>query len=74
MTLLRRFLKEGNAVTVDFFSTYIDSLRVIRRECFAIWLKGLSMGVAIVNLPQFGKGYASRVLEGMAAGTPGYKL
>ena len=24
------------------------------------------MGAAIVNLPQFGKGYASRVLEGMA--------
>ncbi|HHT9135736.1 MAG TPA: methyltransferase domain-containing protein [Candidatus Wunengus sp. YC60] len=64
------FLKEGNAATDDFFSTYIDSLRVIRRECFAIWLKGLSMGAAIVNLPQFGKGYASRVLEGMAAGRP----
>ena len=64
------FLKEGNVVTKDFFSTYIDSLRVIRRECFAIWLKGLSMGAAIVNLPQFGKGYASRVLEGMAAGRP----
>ncbi len=64
------FLKEGNAVTVDFFSTYMDSLRVIRRECFVLWLKGLSMGAAIVNLPQFGKGYASRVLEGMAAGRP----
>lgn len=64
------FLKEGNAATEDFFSTYIDSLRVIRRECFALWLRGLSMGAAIVNLPQFGKGYASRVLEGMAAGRP----
>ena len=64
------FLKEDNAVTFDFFTTYIDSLRVIRRECFSLWLKGLSMGAAIVNLPQFGKGYASRVLEGMAAGRP----
>ena len=64
------FLKEGHTVTEDFFSTYIDSLRVIRRECFVLWLKGLSMGAAIVNLPQFGKGYASRVLEGMAAGRP----
>lgn len=64
------FLKEEQASTEEFFSTYIDSLRVIRRECFALWLSGLSMGVAIVNLPQFGKGYASRVLEGMAAGRP----
>jgi len=64
------FLGSGKVVTEDFFSSYMRSLRLIRRECFALWLDGLSAGAAVVNLPQLGKAYASRVVEGMAAGRP----
>jgi hypothetical protein len=65
-----QFLKSRAPFDDNFFSTYMDSLRFIRRECFSLWLQALQRGCAIVNLPQFGKAYASRVVEGMAAGRP----
>ncbi|MBI3611408.1 MAG: glycosyltransferase family 1 protein [Nitrospirae bacterium] len=51
-------------------SRYLHTLRRIRQECFADWLKGLQTGSAVVNLPHFVKSYAGRVVEGMAAGRP----
>lgn len=65
-----QFLKSGEPFNDNFFSNYMDFLRRIRRECFALWLQGLQRGCAVVNLPQFGKMYAGRIFEGMAAGRP----
>ena len=65
-----QYLKSGKSGKDGFFSSYLQALRLIRRECFSLWLKGLQSGRAIVNLPQFGKMYAGRVVEGMAAGRP----
>lgn len=62
-------LQEGMSDSA-FFGTYMESLRMIRRECFSLYLQGLQTGCAVVNLPQFGKIYAGRVAEGMAAGRP----
>lgn len=65
-----QFLMSGKPFTDSFFNAYMKALRLIRRECYSLWLKGLQSGCATVNLPQFGKIYAGRVVEGMAAGRP----
>jgi predicted SAM-dependent methyltransferase len=65
-----RALAGQHAVDPYHFSKYMDSLRKIRKECFSLWQDGLKEGAAIINLPQFGKAYASRVSEGIAAGRP----
>ena len=65
-----QYLKSGKSGKDGFLSSYLQALRLIRRECFSLWLRGLQNGRAIVNLPQFGKMYAGRVVEGMAAGRP----
>ena len=56
--------------SMELFSSHMASLRLIRRECFSLYLQGLQSGCAVVNLPQFGKLYAGRVTEGMVAGRP----
>lgn len=60
----------ANQIRQDILDNYLQGLRIIRRECFGLWLEGLRIGVAVVNLPQWGRAYASRVIEGMAAGRP----
>ena len=57
-------------VSRDLLFAYLRTLRKIRQKCFGLWLEGLQTGCAVVNLPQFGRAYASRVIEGMAAGRP----
>ncbi|WP_136514978.1 methyltransferase domain-containing protein [Geomonas edaphica] len=52
------------------YDNYMRQIRELRRRGFDLWLEGLRDGIAVVNLPQFGKAYASRVIEGMAAGRP----
>lgn len=54
----------------EYLNTYLNSNRTIRAECFKLWLAGLQLGAAVVNLPQWGRAYAGRVVEGMAAGRP----
>jgi len=49
---------------------YLASLRRLRRRCFDRWLTMLSRAAAVVNLPHYVRGYAGRVVEGMAAGRP----
>lgn len=56
--------------TAQHLNSYLEGLRVTRNECFRLWLEGLRLGAAVVNLPQLGRAYASRVVEGMAAGRP----
>ncbi len=50
--------------------SYVTLLRAIRRKCLALYLNGLGKTSAIVNLPHWFKGYAGRVIEGMASGRP----
>ena len=52
------------------YQNYTNSLRVLRRRFFSLWLTGLRQGSAVVNLPHFVKTYAGRVFEGFAAGRP----
>lgn len=49
---------------------YLNGVRLIRKECYKLWLEGLRIGAAVVNLPQWGRAYAGRVIDGMAAGRP----
>jgi glycosyltransferase involved in cell wall biosynthesis len=49
---------------------YMEVHRRIRRTTFGMWLEGIRLGAALVNLPHPVKTYASRVYEGMAAGRP----
>ena len=65
-----QFLMSGKPFTDSFFNAYMKALRLIRRECYSLWLKGLQSGCATVILLQYGKIYAGRVVEGMAAGRP----
>ena len=60
----------NNEVDQSVLDTYLHCSRQIRFECFRMWLDGLRLGAAVVNLPQWGRAYASRVVEGMAAGRP----
>ncbi len=59
-----------NEVSQQLLDDYLRCSRHIRFECFRLWLDGLRLGAAVVNLPQWGRAYASRVIEGMAAGRP----
>jgi hypothetical protein len=60
----------ADQATSENLNSYIAANRQIRLECFKLWLAGLQLGAAVVNLPQWGRAYASRVVEGMAAGRP----
>ena len=49
---------------------YMRLLRLVRQQCFRLWLRRLGDYSAIINLPSYVKAYAGRVVEGMAAGRP----
>ena len=49
---------------------YLERLRSHRLRNFELWLETLARGLAVVNLPQAGSGYAGRVVETMAVGRP----
>jgi len=51
-------------------SIYNSLLRIIRQKCFILLLRSMQSGCAVINLPSIFKGYAGRVVEGMAAGCP----
>ncbi len=61
---------EHGAYQAEMLDSYLDAVRTIRIESFKFWLEGLRLGAAVVNLPQWGRAYASRIIEGMAAGRP----
>jgi glycosyltransferase involved in cell wall biosynthesis len=70
--LQERALKilRSSAVDRSTLDLYLNEYRLIRKEAFTLWLEGLRLGAAVVNLPQWGRVYAGRVVEGMAAGRP----
>ena len=49
---------------------YVERLRESRRKTFDLWLDTLAQGLAVVNLPQAGFGFGTRVVEAMAVGRP----
>ena len=56
--------------TAEGLAQHVASLRVIRRALFDLWLDGVRLGSASVNLPSLFKGYSGRVVESMGAGVP----
>ncbi|MHB1011372.1 MAG: glycosyltransferase [Desulfobacteria bacterium] len=69
-SILSRLAREGAGVAKELLPEYLGVARTIRKKAFSLWLSSLKAGLAVVNLPQFGHAYASRVVEGMAAGRP----
>lgn len=67
---VRRFMRSGFPINNGILSLYLNCLLYIRRQCFALWLEGMRMGCAVVNLPHFVKAYPGRVVEAVAAGRP----
>lgn len=67
---VRARLSNGKMVHERDLNDYITQLRRLRQECFELWLKGLNVGCAVVNLPHFLQTYPGRVVESMAAGVP----
>jgi len=63
-------LQEKGGFSQELLDRHLDSLRLIRKCCFELWLKGLTRGTAVVNLPSFYQAYPGRIYEGMAAGRP----
>jgi glycosyltransferase involved in cell wall biosynthesis len=63
-------LEQGLPAAPIMLESYLDLLRSVRETIFALWLRSLQQGVAVVNLPSFFQGFPGRVYEGMAAGRP----
>jgi hypothetical protein len=64
------FVSSERQATDVSLSEYMNQLRRIRQETFALWLDGLRTASAVVNLPHMVKAYAGRVHEAIAAGRP----
>lgn len=64
------FVDGPNRAAAGPLAEYMQALRGVRQETFELWLRGLALGSAVVNLPHLVKAYAGRVYEGMAAGRP----
>lgn len=54
----------------NLLSEYLGKLGPLREKLTTLFMEGLQRGSSVVNLPQFGRMYASRVVEGMACGRP----
>ena len=58
---------EVDAATLAGFT---DELHRLRADLFALFLEGLRLGMACVNLPTLVKAFSGRVIEAMAASVP----
>jgi len=63
-------LEDGLPASEHILQRYVDVLRDLRENIFALWLRSLQQGSAIVNLPSYFRGFPGRIYEGMAAGKP----
>lgn len=52
------------------YDKYLEALRQIRSQSFALYLDGLTQCSSVINFPSYGKIYTGRVQEGMASGRP----
>jgi hypothetical protein len=66
----RRYIRHVRVAERAALDAYLYALRRIRRRCFSRWLRKMQAGSAVINLPARVKTYASRVVEGIAAGVP----
>ena len=55
---------------VKYNHLFVNTIRNARQNMFELWLKSLSRGMAVVQLPHFVKAFPSRVYEGIAVGRP----
>lgn len=60
----------GRPIERTYMESLLDPLRTVRKEGHRLWMEAQRRGAAVVNLPSFYKGYASRVPDAMAAGRP----
>ncbi len=60
----------GADTDLSSYALYLKALRQIRQQSFAMYLKSMEEGCAVVNFPSFGKIHTARVYEGMASGRP----
>jgi len=65
-----RYFESSKLGAWEDLGGYVGILRNIRSRIFQLWMEELGQWGAIVNLPTIGKGYASRVFEGMSVGRP----
>jgi glycosyltransferase involved in cell wall biosynthesis len=70
MGRLREFLHRPAQSKGTLLAQHVSELRRLREACFELWLESLADGLAVVNLPQYGYAYGTRVVEAIAAGAP----
>ena len=63
-------LRSGHGTAQEIHAGYVEKLRSLRLGIFRSWMEGLPRWNGLVNLPSYFKGYAGRVIEGMAANVP----
>lgn len=68
--LTTRALEEGLPASEQILQRYLDVLRNVRENIFALWLRSLQQGRAVVNLPSYFQGFPGRIYESMGAGMP----
>ena len=67
---VQKRLADNEPIDSLVLENYVSMMRTLREKLSRLFLKGFLAGCAVVNLPQFGRMYASRVVEGIAAGRP----
>ncbi|MGA2297763.1 MAG: glycosyltransferase, partial [FCB group bacterium] len=65
---ITQMLSKLGSINTDLMFSFIDQIRTIRKSTFPIFLDSLISGMAVVNLPQSARAYASRVKQGLAMG------
>ncbi len=77
--VLPRFEALHRTMQAQLLAGEMDSIRLetfaaelvdLREQIFALFLEGLRIGMACVNLPTLVKAFSGRVIEAMAAGVP----
>lgn len=66
---IRQRLLAGD-IDAAALTAFTDELHRLRAELFALFLEGLRLGMACVNLPTLVKAFSGRVIEAMAASVP----
>ncbi len=66
---MRQHLLAGEVDTKALMA-FTDELHRLRARLFALFLEGLRLGMACINLPTLVKAFSGRVIEAMAASVP----
>jgi hypothetical protein len=60
----------AGALDANSLEHFVSELQELREQIFTMFLEGLRIGMACVNLPTLVKSFSGRVIEAMAAGVP----